>query len=45
MSFVKGMIIGGIVTAGVAMMYSDTMEQSKKRMMKKGKKLARRIGM
>ena len=45
MSFVKGMIIGGIVTAGVAMMYSDTMEQSKKRMMKKGKKLAKRIGM
>lgn len=45
MSFVKGMIIGGIVTAGLAMMYSDTMEQSKKRMMKKGKKLARRIGM
>lgn len=45
MSFVKGMIIGGIVTAGVAIMYSDTMEQSKKRMIKQGKKLARRMGM
>ncbi len=44
MSFVKGMIIGGIVTAGVAMMYSDTMDQSKKMIMKKGKKLARKMG-
>lgn len=45
MGFVKGMIIGGIVTAGMAMMYSDTMGQSKKRMLKKGKKLARKMGM
>lgn len=45
MSFVKGMIIGGIVTAGVAMMYSDTMGQNKKRMLKKGKRLARKMGM
>ena len=25
MKFVKGMLIGGIVTAGVAMMYSEAM--------------------
>lgn len=45
MSFVKGMIIGGIVTAGVAMMYADNMEQGKRKMLKTGKKLARKMGM
>ncbi len=44
MKFVKGMVIGGIVTAGIAMMYAETMDQSKKRMMKKGKQFARRMG-
>lgn len=44
MKFVKGMIIGGILTAGVAMAYAETMEESKRKMMKKGKKLARRMG-
>ncbi len=44
MKFVKGMVIGGIVTAGIAMMYAETMDQSKKRMMKKGKQFARKMG-
>ncbi len=44
MKFVKGMVIGGIVTAGIAMMYAETMDQSKKRMMKKGKQFAKRMG-
>lgn len=44
MKFVKGMIMGGILTAGVAMVYAETMEESKRKMMKKGKKLARRMG-
>ena len=44
MKFIKGMLIGGIVTAGIAMMYSETMDQNKRRMMKKGKQFAKRMG-
>lgn len=44
MKFMKGMLIGGIVTAGIAMMYAETMDQNKKRMMKKGKQFAKRMG-
>ena len=42
--YLKGMLIGGIVTAGVAMMYSEAMGDNKRKMIKKGKKLARRMG-
>ena len=38
------MLIGGIVTAGVAMVYAETMGQNKKKMMKKGKQFAKRMG-
>ena len=38
------MLIGGIVTAGIAMMYAETMDQNKRRMMKKGKQFAKRMG-
>ena len=44
MKFIKGMLIGGIVTAGVAMVYGETMGQNKKKMMKKGKQFAKRMG-
>ena len=44
MKFVKGMLIGGIVTAGVAMMYYETMVDNKRKMMKKGKNIAKRMG-
>lgn len=44
MRFVKGMLIGGIVTAGVAMVYAETMGQNKRKMMRKGKQLIRRMG-
>ena len=45
MKFIKGMLIGGIVTAGIAMMYSETMDQNKRRMMKKGKQFIKRMGL
>ncbi len=45
MKFIKGMLIGGIVTAGIAMMYAETMGESKRKMMRKGKQLAKRMGM
>ena len=44
MKFVKGMLIGRIVTAGVAMMYSEAMGDNKRKMIRKGKKLARKMG-
>ena len=45
MRFVKGMLVGGILTAGVAMMYAESMGQSKRKMMRKGKQIAKRMGM
>ncbi len=44
MKFIKGMLIGGMVTAGIAMVYAETMGQSKRKMMRKGKQLAKRMG-
>lgn len=43
MKFTKGMILGGIITAGVMMMYADNNMNTKK-MMKKGKQIARKMG-
>ena len=44
MKFVKGMLIGTVVAAGVAMLYTDGMI-NKKRMMKKGKAIMKKMGM
>ena len=44
MKFVKGMIVGGLISAGVAMMCSDTMQPSKKKMVKMGKQFAKKMG-
>lgn len=45
MKFVKGMIMGGLISAGVVMACSDSMSNQRKRMMKKGKQFARKMGM
>ena len=44
MKFVKGMVVGGLISAGVAMMCSDCMQPSRKKMVKMGKQFARKIG-
>ena len=44
MKFVKGMIIGGIISAGVAMACSEKMMPTKKKMVKMGKQFARKMG-
>lgn len=44
MKFVKGMIMGGIVSAGAMMLYKEMSGKSKKQMIKKGKQFARKIG-
>ena len=43
MKFVKGMILGTAIAAGIAIMYNDGM-MNKKRMMRKGKELAKKMG-
>ena len=45
MKFVKGMLIGTIVSAGVIWMYNEMNESDKKKMMKKGKKFIKEIKM
>ena len=42
MKFTKGMILGSMITIGMIMMYTDSMDS--KKMMKKGKQLMRKMG-
>ena len=44
MKFVKGMVIGGLISAGVAMVCSETMQPSRKKMVKMGRQFARKMG-
>lgn len=43
MKFVKGILIGTVISAGVALMYSEG-SMSKRKVMKKGRKIAKKIG-
>ena len=45
MRFVKGVMLGTIVTAGAMMMYSETVDNNKRKMIKKGKQFAKKMGM
>lgn len=45
MKLVKGMIIGGMVSAGLIMMYGENMGFNRKKMMKQGKKMIHKIGL
>ena len=45
MKFVKGMIVGTLISAGVVMAYTDTMNVTKRKMIKKGKQFAKKLGM
>lgn len=44
MKFAKGLLIGGLITTGVLMMYNDTDMMNKNKMLKKGKKFVKKIG-
>lgn len=43
MKFVKGMLVGGLITTGVFMMWNDN-DMSTKKMAKKGKQWAKKMG-
>ena len=44
MKFVKGMIIGGMVSAGAMMVYKEMSGKNKNQMIKKGRQFARKMG-
>lgn len=44
MKLVKGIIIGGMVSAGLVMMYGETIGFNKKKMMKQGKRMMKKFG-
>lgn len=43
MNFVKGVMIGSLITAGTMMMYSEGIDSSKKMMLKKGRQFAKKM--
>lgn len=45
MKFVKGVMIGTVVSAGAIWMYSEASNMGKKKIIKKGKKFLKDIGM
>lgn len=44
MKFVKGVMIGGLITTGIMIMYAENDMMNKKKLMKKGKQFAKKIG-
>ena len=43
MNFVKGILIGSVITAGTMLMYSEGLDENKKKIMKKGKRFMYRM--
>lgn len=44
MKFVKGMVMGTLLSAGVVMLYNEKNTMKKNKMMKKGKQLIKKMG-
>lgn len=44
MKFVKGLLVGGLITTGVVMMCTDNNYMNTKKMTKKGKQWAKKMG-
>ena len=44
MKFIKGVMIGELITTGMIMMYSEASNQTKKKVMKKGRNVLKKIG-
>ena len=44
MRFFRGVVLGSMVTAGAMMLYSEGIDTSKKKMVKKGKQFAKKMG-
>ena len=44
MQFVRGMVVGSLISAGVALMCTEKMQPNRKKMVKMGKQFARKMG-
>ena len=44
MKFAKGVLIGGLLTTGLVMMYKDADMFNKRKMMRKGKQVMKKMG-
>ena len=44
MKFVKGVLLGTMITAGAMMLYAETNKSTKKKWMKQGKMLLKKMG-
>ena len=44
MKFTKGLLIGGLITTGIIMMYNDKNMMNKNKIIKKGKQFAKKMG-
>ncbi len=44
MKFIKGMVMGTLISAGAIWMYTENTGMNKKKMMKKGKQMAKKMG-
>ena len=44
MKFIKGVMVGGLITTGIVMMYSENDMFNKKKMMKKGRQMVKKMG-
>jgi len=45
MNFMKGVILGTMISAGAIMLYNETTKGEKNKMMKQGKKFMKNMGM
>ncbi len=44
MKFIKGVMIGGLITTGLVMMYAESGKMNKKTVVRQGKKMAKKMG-
>lgn len=44
MKFVKGLVVGGLVSAGAVMVYKEMNGRNRKQMIRKGKQFAKKMG-
>jgi hypothetical protein len=45
MKFVKGVMVGTLITASAMLLYSENVDDEKKKMVKKGKQFAKKLGL
>ena len=44
MKFVKGIMLGTLISAGMMMMYTENSNMNKKKILKKGRQVAKKMG-